>query len=421
MRKALQAIRGMNDILPEAIPYWQSVEGILKHVASRYGYQEIRFPMVEPTELFVRSIGALTDIVEKEMYTFPDRNQDSLTLRPEGTAGCVRACIEHGLLHHQTQRLWYLGSMFRHERPQKGRYRQFYQFGVEALGFSGPDLDAEIIALAARLFKALGLENHVVLELNSLGTPATRLRHREALIAHFEKAGEALNTENKQRLYKNPLRILDSKDPAVQKIKEDAPRLSQYWDETSRMHFEQVCTILDTLQIPYVINPWLVRGLDYYYHTVFEWTTQDLGAQSTVLAGGRYDGLVEHLGGQATPAVGFAMGLERVIELFTVHNKDAKISNPVDACLILLDTAAQKAGIKVAERLRSLLPQLRLVTQCGPGGVKSQFKQAGQSGATWAVILGESELAQNVFTLKNLIHQTEQRGLTEAALVHALS
>lgn len=412
MSKTLQAIRGMNDILPEEISYWQHIEGIIRQVISRYGYQEIRFPIVEPTELFVRSIGAVTDIVEKEMYTFLDRNQDSLTLRPEGTAGCVRACIEHSLLHHQTQRLWYLGPMFRHERPQKGRYRQFYQLGVEALGFSGPDLDIEIIALAARLFKTLGLEKQVILELNSLGTPATRLRHREALMAHFEKAGE---------VHKNPLRILDSKDPALQKIKEEAPRLSLYWDETSRIHFETVCAALETLQIPYVVNPWLVRGLDYYYHTVFEWTTQTLGAQGTVLAGGRYDGLVEHLGGRSTPAVGFAIGLERLVELFKLQKTNTKLPDEVDACLILLDTTAQKVGIRVAEKLRTLLPNLRLVTQCGEGGVKSQFKQASQSGAAWAIILGESELAQNVFTLKNLKQKTEQRGLTEAALIHALN
>ncbi|NDE56828.1 MAG: histidine--tRNA ligase, partial [Gammaproteobacteria bacterium] len=317
MSEKIQAIRGMHDILPTQTPRWQYVENLLRRVMGAYGYQEIRLPIVEKTDLFKRSIGEVTDIVEKEMYTFEDRNGDSLTLRPEGTAGCLRACLEHGLLYHQTQRLWYMGQMFRHERPQKGRYRQFHQLGVEAYGMVGPDIDAELILLSYRLWRDLGIDHQLRLEINSLGTSEERSRYRERLVVYFRQHLEVLDEESLRRLETNPLRILDSKNPDLRAIIAGAPSLIEELQEESRAHFEGLLSRLDRLGLPYVVNPRLVRGLDYYSRTVFEWVTDALGAQGTVCAGGRYDGLVEQLGGKESTAVGFALGMERLIELLS--------------------------------------------------------------------------------------------------------
>ncbi|KJJ58494.1 histidinol dehydrogenase, partial [Vibrio cholerae] len=313
MAKTIQAIRGMNDCLPTQSPLWQKVEGVVKNVISAYGYSEVRMPIVEMTHLFSRAIGEVTDVVEKEMYTFEDRNGDSLTLRPEGTAGCVRSGIENGLLYNQEQRLWYMGPMFRHERPQKGRYRQFHQCGVEVFGLDGPDVDAELIMMTARLWRELGIAQHVRLELNSIGSLEARANYRTALIDYLEQYQNVLDEDCKRRMYTNPLRVLDSKNPDVQAILGDAPQLSDYLDAESKQHFAGLCELLDAAGIEYTVNQRLVRGLDYYNRTVFEWITESLGSQGTVCGGGRYDGLVEQLGGKPTPAVGFAMGLERLV------------------------------------------------------------------------------------------------------------
>lgn len=398
--KIIQAVRGMNVLLPSVITHWQSVEATLKQIVTAYGYQEIRFPLLEKTELFKRSIGEVTDIVEKEMYTFTDRNAESLTLRPEGTAGCVRAGIEEGLLYHQTQRLWYQGPMFRYERPQKGRCRQFYQFGVEAFGFAGPDIDAEIILMTARIFKILGLEK-LVLQINSLGSPEARAQYKISLVEFFTKHQQDLDEDSQKRLHRNPLRILDSKNPAMQSLINHAPKLIDYLDEDSKQHFETLCNCLKMADVPYEINPRLVRGLDYYNKTVFEWVSDELGAQGTVCAGGRYDNLAEQLGGHATPAVGFSIGLERLIVLTTAHEK---ISTPAEAdiYIILAGQSAISFGLLVAETLRSHFPQLQIVSHCGGGSIKTQFKRADKSGAHWAVVIGEEEAAQKKVTLKSL-------------------
>jgi histidyl-tRNA synthetase len=397
--KIIQSVRGMNVLLPSVTTHWQSIEATLRQIVTTYGYQEIRFPLLEKTELFKRSIGEVTDIVEKEMYTFTDRNEESLTLRPEGTAGCVRAAIEEGLLYHQTQRLWYIGPMFRYERPQKGRCRQFYQFGVEAFGFAGPDIDAEIILMTARIFKILKLEK-LVLQINSLGSPEARERYRKSLVAFFTKHQSNLDEDSQKRLHRNPLRILDSKNPAMQSLINDAPKLMDYLDDDSKQHFEQLCHCLKMAGVSYEINPRLVRGLDYYNKTVFEWVSDELGAQGTVCAGGRYDNLAEQLGGHATPAVGFSIGLERLIELTTTTHK--KTPSEADVYLILAGQSAVSFGLVIAETLRSHLPQLQIISHCGGGSIKTQFKRADKSGAHWAIVIGEEEVAQEKVTLKSL-------------------
>jgi len=419
MAKNIQAIRGMRDILPEQTPLWQFVEQNLRDVLSAYGYSEIRLPIVEKTELFKRSIGEVTDIVEKEMYTFDDRNNDSLTLRPEGTAGCLRAGLEHGLLHNQTHRLWYYGQMFRHERPQKGRYRQFTQLGVETYGIASADIDAELIALSHRLWQKLGLSEQLELQINSLGTSEERVVYREKLVEYFNQQPELLDEDSQRRLTSNPLRILDTKNPAMKELVENAPSLMDFLGEESKAHFKTLTDTLDALNIAYVVNQRLVRGLDYYSKTVFEWVTTALGAQGTVCAGGRYDGLIEQLGGRANHAVGFAMGIERLV-LLLEERTDLSIKKPVDAYLLLFGNAAEKAGAVMAEEIRSALPQLRLQMHCGAGSFKSQFKKADKSGADYALILGDDELQNNVVGLKFLRSDTEQKTLTVAELISFL-
>ncbi|GKW48633.1 histidine--tRNA ligase [Halomonas sp. NCCP-2165] len=421
LSKKIQAIRGMNDLLPEQSPLWQYFEGKVRDLMRRYGYAEIRTPIVEQTALFARSIGEVTDIVEKEMYTFEDRNGDSLTLRPEGTASCVRAAMEHGLLHNQTQRLWYQGPMFRHERPQKGRYRQFHQVGVETFGFEGPDVDAELILLTARLWQELGLMEHVTLELNSLGSLEARAAYRETLVAYFEEHHALLDEDSRRRLTSNPLRILDSKNPEMAAMLDAAPRLMDHLDAESRDHFAALTAILDDAGIDYVINPRLVRGLDYYSRSVFEWTTTALGSQGTVCAGGRYDGLVEQLGGKPTPAVGFAMGIERLILLLETLELMPNAARPsLDLYVLGMGEAAGRAALLLGEELRGALPELRLQVHCGGGSFKSQIKKADKSGARLALLLGEDELAEGRVTLKFLREDRDQQSLSREALVSAL-
>lgn len=407
MAKSIQAIRGMNDILPEQTPYWQYVENSFRQLMQSYGYQEIRMPIVESTALFKRSIGEVTDIVEKEMYTFEDRNGDSLTLRPEGTASCVRAAMQHGLLHNQIQRLWYSGPMFRHERPQKGRYRQFHQFGVEAFGLAGPDVDAELILMSNRLWQKLGMSDDVSLELNSLGSAETRQQYRKILVEYFSAHEAELDDDSKRRLQTNPLRILDSKNPAMQKLNENAPKLIDHLDAESKQDFETLCNILNDAGVSYKINLRLVRGLDYYSKTVFEWVTDKLGAQGTICAGGRFDGLVEQLGGKATPAIGFALGLERLIELLEIP-EDVQHENNLNVYLVLMGEKALSKGLPLAEQWRNEISSLKLQVNCGGGSIKSQMKKADKSGAGLAFILGDDELEKNVITVKFLREKKEQ-------------
>ncbi|MBL4609930.1 MAG: histidine--tRNA ligase, partial [Pseudomonas sp.] len=385
----------MNDVLPADSALWQYFERTVADLLTAYGYQQVRMPIVEPTELFKRSIGEVTDIVEKEMYTFADRNGDSLTLRPEGTAGCVRAMLEHGLLGGGTsQKVWYAGPMFRHERPQKGRYRQFNQIGVETFNLAGPDIDAELILLSWRLWQQLGLQDAVTLELNSLGSSEDRARYRDELVSYLRARFDQLDEDSQRRLESNPLRVLDSKNPQTQALLADAPRLADFLNEDAQAHFSGLRALLDAAGVPYVINPRLVRGLDYYGLTVFEWTTDKLGAQGTVCAGGRYDGLVEQLGGKPAPAVGFAMGIERLVLLIqTLDRVPPELGRQVDVYLVTLGDAAAVAGFRLAEQLRDALPGLRLVVHCGGGSFKSQFKKADKSGALFALILGEDEAA----------------------------
>lgn len=409
----------MNDILPQQSYLWQFVEDSVRGVLESYGYREIRMPILEKTELFKRSIGEVTDIVEKEMYTFEDRNGDSLTLRPEGTAGCVRACIQNSLLNSQVQRLWYAGPMFRHERPQKGRYRQFHQIGVEVFGLQGPDIDAELLMLMARLWRRLGLQQ-VRLQVNSLGTPAARAAFREALVDYLQAHHARLDEDSRRRLSSNPLRILDSKNEDVQAVLAGAPLLSDFIDDESREHFAQLCALLDAAGIDYEINPRLVRGLDYYGRTVFEWVTDQLGAQGTVCAGGRYDALVEYLGGNATPAVGFAMGLERLIALLEQQQAAVPNDDP-QVYIVTLGEAAQREGLLLSERLREALPRLRIVTHCGGGSFKSQFKKADRSGARYALVLGDDEVAGREAGLKPLREQGEQHTVSFEALPQRLA
>lgn len=409
--KALQAIRGMNDCLPSETNIWQMVESVLRRVASNYGFAEIRMPIVESTALFKRSIGEVTDIVEKEMYTFDDRNGDSLTLRPEGTASCVRAGNQHGLLYNQEQRLWYMGPMFRHERPQKGRYRQFHQFGLEAFGIATPDIDAEIILLTSRLWRELGINEFVTLELNSLGSNEERANYRDALIVYLTEREEMLDEDSKRRMHTNPLRVLDSKNPTVQEALTDAPKLSDYFGEETQAHFTSLCARLDAAGIKYVLNERLVRGLDYYNRTVFEWVTDSLGAQGTVCAGGRYDGLVEQLGGKATPAFGFALGIERLVLMLTELDKVTNVRPQVDAYVVILGDDAQIAANALAELWRDQIPDIRLQCHCGGGNMKKQLKRADKSGAQIALILGDNEIAEQQVMVKYLRGQQDQQSL----------
>ena len=423
MSKTLQAIRGMNDILPEQTPLWRYFENTVASLLDGYGYRQIRMPIVEATELFKRSIGEVTDIVEKEMYTFDDRNGDSLTLRPEGTASCVRAVLEHGISGGgQVQKLWYIGPMFRHERPQKGRYRQFHQIGIEVFNLDGPDIDAELIIMTWRLWGLLGLRNAVTLELNSLGTSEARANYREALVEFLSARLDQLDEDSKRRLSSNPLRILDTKVPETQALLADAPKLAEHLDEASQLHFDGLKARLDAAGIPYVINPKLVRGLDYYSKTVFEWVTDKLGAQGTVCAGGRYDGLVEQMGGKPTAGVGFAMGIERLVLLLeTLEQVPNDIARQVDVYFCAFGEAAELQALMLAEQLRDRLPGLRLQMNAGAGSFKSQFKKADKSGALFALILGEDELAQQVVGLKPLRDNGEQQHISWAALSEQLA
>ena len=419
----IQSIRGMNDLLPAQTPLWQYVERIAAQLLGAYGYQEIRFPILEQTELFKRSIGEVTDIVEKEMYTFEDRNGDSLTLRPEGTAGCVRACEQNGLLFNQTQRLWYAGPMFRHERPQKGRLRQFHQIGVEAFGMVGPDIDAELIFLTARLWRKLGIGEHVTLELNSIGSASARAEFKCALVAYLQNYVAALDEDSQRRLHTNPLRILDSKDENTRRVLVGAPSFNDYLDDESRAHFQGLCALLDAAGVAYRLNPALVRGLDYYGKTVFEWTTDKLGAQATVCAGGRYDGLVEQLGGKSTPAVGFGIGIERLCLLLEACEKiPADIIDVPQVYIVAAGARAEMAAMVLAESLREKMPTLRVLSNCGGGSFKSQFKKADKSGAGIALILGDQEVDAGVVNIKWLRDETrEQQSVAQSQLVTVLT
>jgi histidyl-tRNA synthetase len=417
-KKTIQAIRGMNDILPTQTPIWQQIEFTLRKVLETYGYQEIRMPILEATELFSRSIGEVTDIVEKEMFSFVDRNGDNLTLRPEGTASCVRAGIENGLFYNQIQRLWYIGPMFRHERPQKGRYRQFNQLGVEAYGLVGADIDAEIILMTARFWQKLGIDN-LELQINSLGSAEARAVYRQKLVNYFSDNIDQLDEDSKRRLNTNPLRILDSKNPEMQILIQSAPQLLDHLDTESHTHFNELKHILDQVGIKYRVNPQLVRGLDYYNRTVFEWVTQELGAQGTICAGGRYDTLVEQIGGHSTPAIGFAMGLERLILLLESKLQLTDI-NPHIYMIMVGKETVQQQGFVLAESLRTSLPELRLITNCGGGSFKAQFKRADKSGAKFALILGEDELNKQQVAIKNLREKQAQHLLAISELADYL-
>jgi len=414
--KNIQAIRGMNDCSPTESPLWQWIEGQVRQILSSYGYSEVRMPIVESTPLFARAIGEVTDVVSKEMYTFWD-NDEQLTLRPEGTAGCVRAAIEHGWIYNNEQRLWYMGPMFRHERPQKGRYRQFHQAGVEVFGISTPEIDAELIILTARLWKALGIDQHVSLQLNSIGSLEARANYRSALVAFLENHQDLMSEEEKERLVKNPLRILDTKNQALQDVLDGAPKLLDYLDDESREHFAQLCGLLDAVGIQYEINPKLVRGLDYYNKTVFEWVTSALGAQGTVCGGGRYDGLVEQLGGHATSGVGFAMGLERLVLLVQEVNKSIPVKSAVDIYVVYQGEGTTLAAFQLAEKLRSELPHLSTMLHCSGGNFKKQFRRADKSGATLALVLGESEVQNNQVVVKHLLGTAEQQTIDVANLI----
>lgn len=405
MRQQLQAIRGMNDGLPEQLVDWQQLEAMLRQLVTAYGYQEIRTPIVEQAALFIRSIGEATDVVEKEIYLFNDRQDELLALRPEGTAGCVRAGIEHGLFYHQRQRLWYLGPMFRYERPQKGRYRQFHQFGVEVFGLNGPDIEAELILMMKRLWETLGIHSQLQLQINSIGSVAERGVYRQALVNYLQQNYSQLDVDSQRRLATNPLRILDSKHPQVQALLVEAPRLSEYLEEDSRQHFADFCQLLTQLQIPYQVNERLVRGLDYYNRTVFEWVTKALGAQNTVCAGGRYDGLVEQLGGTPTPAVGFSLGLERLLLLWQQQLHRLGRLSTADCYMIAAGQGSIEVAFSLAEQIRSALPQLRVMTHCGDEPFAKQFKQADKVGAQFAIVLGERELAQQQVSIKRLRQQ----------------
>jgi len=418
MAELIQPLRGMNDVLPEQSPGWAAVESAAAAIFDAYGYQRLRIPVLERTELYRRSIGESTDIVEKEMYTFDDRNGDSLTLRPEATAGMIRAGLSHGLFHNQQQKLWCSGPMFRHEKPQKARYRQFHQLSLEAVGFAGPEVDAELIVMSAHLWARLGLDSPM-LELNSLGTPESRGRYREALVAYFDGSRNLLDEDSVRRLEINPLRILDSKNPDLADLIAAAPELSDYLDSESRDHFEQVKHLLADVGQSYVLNPRLVRGLDYYTRTVFEWVTDQLGAQSAICSGGRYDGLVAQLGGRETPAVGWALGMERVVELMAAEGREV-VALPPDAYLVMAGERARREGFAIAERLRAGVPGLRLTLDCLAGGMKAQLKRADRSGARLALILGDDEIAAGRISVKALREQIPQEPVEVGELITRL-
>ncbi|HEX6571809.1 MAG TPA: histidine--tRNA ligase, partial [Steroidobacteraceae bacterium] len=407
MTETLQAVRGMNDVLPEQSSAWQQLERVARETLAQYGYREIRLPLLERTELFKRSIGEFTDIVEKEMYTFEDRGGDSLTLRPEATAGIVRAAISNGLLHNQRQKVWCMGPMFRYERPQKGRYRQFHQIDAEALGFPGPDVDAELILMTARIWRRLGLRG-LRLHLNSLGTAESRAVYRARLVDYFRAHASVLDADSARRLDGNPLRILDSKNPAMADVVAGAPSLTDHLDPESAEHFATLQAQLSAAGVEFVVNPRLVRGLDYYSRTVFEWITTDLGSQDAVCSGGRYDGLVAQLGGEPAPAIGWALGEERIVELMRLQGLVGNEGRP-DVYLVLAGAAADAVGLGLAERLRDAGRGLRVETNCGGGSFKSQLKRADKSGARYAVIVGEDEVAKRIATVKSLRSEGEQR------------
>lgn len=416
MADRIQAIRGMNDILPQQSILWRYLEETFAHCMGEYGYQEMRMPLLESTQLFKRTIGEVTDIVEKEMYTFNDLNGDSLTLRPEGTAGCVRACLEHGLLHNQQQKLWYGGPMFRHEKPQKGRYRQFNQLGAEVFGIGGVGIELELIAICRRLWISLGISSSLHLQVNTLGTMIERHTYRERLIDYFKPHIDALDDDSKKRLERSPLRILDSKNPAMQSLISKAPKLIDCINDESRQHFYHLCNGLDALHIPYVVNPFLVRGLDYYGHTVFEWVTDQLGSQATVCAGGRFDTLVEQLGGKPTAAIGFAMGVERLILLMeTLAVSPLIVSSPFIYMIAVGDEALQHALV-LAESLRNDDNHWKVIVDTGGSSFKSQFKKADKSGARLALILGSDEVQQQTISVKDLRGTGEQVNLPQASL-----
>ena len=419
MAKTIQAIRGMNDCSPTESPLWQWIEAKVRHVLASYGYSEVRMPIVESTPLFARAIGEVTDVVSKEMYTFWD-NDEQLTLRPEGTAGCVRAAIERGWIYNNEQRLWYMGPMFRHERPQKGRYRQFHQAGVEVFGIANPEIDVELIILTARLWKELGIDKHVSLQLNSIGSLEARANYRSALVAFLENHQDLMSDEEKERLVKNPLRILDTKNEALQEVLNGAPKLLDYLDDESREHFNQLCSLLDAMGVKYEINPKLVRGLDYYNKTVFEWVTSALGAQGTVCGGGRYDGLVEQLGGHATQGVGFAMGLERLVLLVQEVNKEITLPQAVDLYLVYAGEGTTLNAFQIAEQIRTELPQVRVMTHCSGGKFQKQFKRADKIEAKYALVIGESEVQAKTVVVKDLRNGAEQITISQADLINTL-
>jgi histidyl-tRNA synthetase len=418
MSETLQAVRGMNDVLPEQTSAWQQLERVARETFAQYGYREIRLPLLERTELFKRSIGEFTDIVEKEMYTFEDRGGDSLTLRPEATAGIVRAAISNGLLHNQRQKVWCMGPMFRYERPQKGRYRQFHQIDVEALGFPGPDVDAELILMTARMWRRLGLRG-LKLNLNSLGTAESRVVYRAKLVEYFRAHAAVLDADSTRRLDGNPLRILDSKNPAMAEVVRGAPSITDHLDPESASHFATLCAQLEAAGIDFVVNPRLVRGLDYYSRTVFEWVTTDLGSQDAVCSGGRYDGLVAQLGGEPTPAIGWALGEERIVELMRLQGLVGDEGRP-DVYLVLAGAAAEAVGLGLAERLRDTTPALRVDVNSGGGSFKSQLKRADKSGARYAVIVGDDEAARRVAAVKALRSEEGQREVSFDSLATEL-
>lgn len=412
----LQSVRGMRDLLPQEARRWRAVEGVIVDLLDRFAYQEVQLPVLESLELFSRGVGEATDIVEKEMYALTDRDGAGIALRPEGTAGCVRALNEHGLLFNQTQRVFYRGPMFRYERPQKGRYRQFHQVGVETFGFAGPDIDAELIQLGCALWQALGIDGELVLELNSIGSSSARAAYRDALLAYLEPRKDALDEDSRRRLRTNPLRILDSKAEATRRLLEDAPTFAEHLDEASAEHYARLKALLDGLGIAYTENPRLVRGLDYYTHAVFEWTTERLGAQGAVCAGGRYDGLVQRLGGRPSPAAGFALGMERVLLLHqAVHGAAPETAADVYCCV--LRPELQGWALAAVQQLRAEVPKLRFQVQSGGGKLKNQLRRADRSGARWALLVGEREVEEGRVALKNLREDAPQQllQLAEAA------
>lgn len=415
----IQPPRGMNDVLPADIHAWQRLERIARELFAAYAYREIRVPIVEHTGLFKRSIGEFTDIVQKEMFTFEDPGGDSLTLRPEATAGIVRAMITNGLLHNQKQRVWCAGPMFRHEKPQRGRFRQFYQLDVEAFGYAGPDIDAELIMLSSRLLRTVGVER-LELNLNSLGTPESRRVYRDKLREYFSAHKSKLDADSLRRLEGNPLRILDSKNPELHDLIAGAPVLTEYLDAASRQHFQGLCRHLDAVGIRYVVNPRLVRGLDYYTHTVFEWVTTELGSQGAVCSGGRYDGLVTQLGGEPTPAMGWALGQERLVELLKVQRGDSQADAP-DLYFVIAGERAEAAGLGLAETLRDEMTTVRIETNCGGGSFKSQMKRADKSGAKFALILGDTEVERRIVGLKSLRVEAPQIEVSWAELPNVLA